>query len=380
MPLHTVDQLTASPSVGAATLVARSLLAGVVLLAVTACVSTSALEQYRSNEGPCYDRSLAPQTAVVDAHLHFRPFGGREIPLQEVVSYLEDTGVLFANVYGIGQILPDSSSCTYYLDCPGTPLIPSLENDLANAAGYVANPSSRVHLTLSMTFPDLSRPATIVPEMRRLEEQYPGLFSWMGEVNLVKQALFGNGHEPVSAAVLDDWAAFMAVLRERNIPLAIHADLGNDEHPTAYLGLFERVLETYPDNRIVWMHMGLSRELAGMDPERHIAVLRSLLDRYPLLMLDLSWRVIDDSYFSDPGIREVYVPFLNEYSTRMLPGTDFVASGRKTFEKYRNELRLTSRIYRYLNDKAFRDIALGQNYFRLLGLDYRAEAVCNRRR
>ena len=200
----------------------------------------------------------------------------------------------------------------------------------------------------------------------------------MGEVNLVKQALFGNGHRPVSAAAIDDWADFMAALRERNIPLAIHADLGNDDNPTAYLALFEKMLATYPDNWIVWMHMGLSRELVDKDPQRHIEIMTSLLDRYPRLMLDLSWRVIDDNYFADPHIRALYVRFLNQYSRRALPGTDFVAAGHMTLAAYRQELEVTSRIYRHLNDSAFRDIALGGNYFRLLGLDYQAPPVCSR--
>ena len=292
-------------------------------------MSSSALELYEISDAPCYDRALEPQTAVVDAHLYFRPFGGPEIPFEELVSYLEETGVLFANVYGIGQTLPDSSSCTYYLDCPGRPLTPSLDNDLANAAEYVTNPPSRVHLTMSMTFPDLARPATILPAMQRLEEEYPGVFSWMGEVNLVKQAVFDNGRGPIPEEVLDGWAPFMKVLRERNMPLSIHGDLGNDEDPTLYLPLMDGVLGLYPDNNIVWMHMGLLRELTEMDPARHVTIMKSMLDRHPNLMLDISWRVIDDTYFSDPDARAVYIPFLNEYSERILPGTDFLASRDK---------------------------------------------------
>ena len=97
-----------------------------------------------------------------------------------------------------------------------------------------------------------------------------------------------------------------------------------------------------------------------------------MLDRYPRLMLDISWRVIDDAYFSDAARRAVYVPFLNEYSERILPGTDFLASREKDIEVYRTELRVTSRILGHLDDAAFRNIALGENYFRLLGLDYTA--------
>ena len=343
---------------------------------IAGCASKPTLETFRTDDAPCYDRSVQPQTPVVDTHLHFRPFGGPAIPFSEVVSYLEKTGVLFVNIYGIGQMLPVASSCTYYLDCPGTPVRPSLKNDFVNAANHVMKAPPGIHMTLSMTFPDLSKPESILSGMQLLEEEYPDTFTWMGEINLVKQALFGNGHEPVPITKIPEWAAFMKALRARNIPLAIHADLGNDEDPTRYLPLIKEVLRLYPGNKIVWMHMGLSRELADMNVSQHIRIMESLLDHYPNLMLDISWRVIDDHYFSSPEARALYVPFLNEYSERILPGTDFLASRDKSFEVYRTELQVTSRIIRYLDNNAFRNIALGQNYFRLLGLDYMAPQVC----
>ena len=168
----------------------------------------------------------------------------------------------------------------------------------------------------------------------------------------------------------------MEALRERDIPLAIHADLGNDEEPTRYLPLMEEVLRLYPDNAIVWVHMGLSRELVNMNAVQHIRIMSALLDRYSKLLLDISWRVLDDAYFSDPDNRTLYASFLNEYSERILPGTDFLASSDKDIAVYRTELQITSRILRDLNDTAFRNIALGQNYFRLLDLDYTAPPVC----
>ena len=347
--------------------------------AIAGCVSEPTMETFRTDDPPCYDRSIQPQTAVVDTHVHFRPFGGSAIPFAEVVSYLEETGVLFANIYGIGQTLPSVSGCTYYLDCPETPVTPTLKNDFVNAANYITNVPPSVHLTLSMTFPDLSRPESVLAGMQLLEQEYPGAFKWMGEVNLVKQALFDNGRGPVPITVLPEWAAFMEVLREREIPLAIHSDLGDDEEPTRYLPLMREVLRLYPDNPIVWVHMGLSRELVEMDAAQHIRTMTSLLDRYSKLMLDISWRVIDDAYFSNPDKRMLYVAFLNEYSERILPGTDFLASRDKDIQVYRTALQLTSRILGELNDTAFRNIALGQNYFRLLGLDYSAPMVCENR-
>ena len=60
--------------------------------------------------------------------------------------------------------------------------------------------------------------------------------------------------------------------------------------------------------------------------------------------------------FSDPGKKRFYVAFLNDYSERVLPGTDFLASRDKDIDVYRTELRITSGILRDLNDTAFRNI------------------------
>ncbi len=334
------------------------------------------LDAFQGEGAACYDRASQPYTAVVDSHLHFRPFGGPALPFDEVVQYLENTGVRFANVYGIGQMLPVNSDCTYYLDCVGTLVSPTMKNDFMNAMNFLASGSDEVHLTMSMTFPDLEEPDSVLVGMRLLDDEFPGVFSWMGEVNLVKQALFGNFHAVVPLATIPRWAPFMAVLRFRGIPLAIHSDLGNDADPTQYLPWIEEVLRLYPHNKIVWMHLGLSRELVAIDPDTHIGILESVLDRYPNLMVDISWRVIDDNVFSDPELRDRYIPFLNAYSDRILPGTDFVASANKNFDIYRTELDVTSRILAHLDDAAFRNIALGENYFRLMGLDYVAPEIC----
>jgi hypothetical protein len=326
--------------------------------------------------GACYNRASEPFTAVVDSHNHFRPFGGAPIPFPEMVEHLKRSGVLFANLYGIGQSLPTSSTCEYYLDCVGTPALPSVKNDFANAQDLLDYDPQGIVLTLSMTFPDLQNPEGILDQIALVDREFPNMFRWMGEVNVVKQALFGNAHEAATEDDIRNWAPFMAVLRERGIPLALHMDLGNVANHTEFLPLMEFILNAYPDNDIVWMHMGLSNELKVIDPAEHIALLSRLLEAHPKLFLDISWRVIYDNYFVDPVSRAAYVAFLNAYPTRILPGTDFVALHTKTYDIYLHELRLTSDILKDVDDRAFRDIALGQNYFDLLGLDYVAPEIC----
>jgi len=333
-------------------------------------VNKRTLAMFKQDYEMCYDRNTMPYTAVVDAHNHFRPFGGNAISMPEMDKYLSTLGVLFVNVYGIGQTLPIDSGCEYYLDCPDVKVSPSIRNDFRNASNFLEYETIDLVKTLSMSFPDLANPQEIIPQIDLLDSEYPVQFQWMGEVNLVKQALFNNDVVATPKQKIAQWKGFMALLKDRGIPIAIHSDLGSNENKTQYLHLMAEVLKQYPENNIVWVHMGLSKELTEIEPAKHIQIMTDALDTYPHLMLDISWRVIWDYYFSIPESRQQYVDFFNEYSSRILPGTDFVASDKKNFSIYAQEVEINGRINKYLDDAAFRNIALGQNYFDLLGLDY----------
>jgi len=325
------------------------------------------------NQQACFDRENEPYTTVVDAHFHPKPFGGPAMSPPELFDYFGEMGVRFVTYMGIGQLLDMGSGCVYYLDCPGVAARPSVKNDFLNGMEVEMYSHDDLHITLSMTFMDLANPDSIVDTIAMYDKEYPGMFTWAGEVNVVKQALMGNHHQAVTTKNIDDWAPFMEILRERNIPITLHSDLGNNADPTKYLYLMEHVLHQYPDNPIVWAHMGLSKELSTMSPEQHVSIMSRLLDEYPNLMLDISWDVLYNSYHQWGGI---FIPFFNDYSTRILAGSDFVAAGYKEYQQYAKELEITSRALRFLDNEAFRNIALGENYFRLLDLDYTAPAVC----
>jgi len=337
--------------------------------------STRSLASFeKSNTAPaCFDRAKEPYTAVVDAHFHPRPFGGQAIPPPELFDQLDKAGVRFVNYFGIGQSLDIASACTYYLDCPGTPALPSIKNDFVNGEEVSVYPHKNLHIVLSMTFIDLANPAGVVDTIRLYDREFPGMFKWAGELNVIKQALMKNHHEAATIADIDSWAPFMKVLRERGIPVTFHSDLGNDAEPTKYVPLMKHILQKYPDNKIVWAHMGLSKELTKMDPEQHISIMKAALDSSPNLMLDISWDVIYNAYHEYGAL---FVKFFNEYPDRILPGSDFVAARNKKPDQYAKELEITSRVDKFLSDDAFRKIALGENYFRLLNLDYEAPQIC----
>ena len=329
----------------------------------------------KGNKQIPFDRNIENYTPIVDSHVHFMPFGGEAIPFEELINYFKKTNVYFVNVYGIGQRVPIDSDCTYYLDCPGVPVLPTIKNDMINAENFIKLKSENIHLTISMTFPDLANPENILQKIELLDKEYPNVFNWMGEVNLLKQALLNNFHEPATLEDIINWKGFMKKLHDKNIPINIHSDLGNNEDNTKYLFLIEEVLNQYPKNKIIWAHMGLSKELSNMNPDEHLNIMSRLLNKYPNLMLDITWRVLEDNYFKK--YRKKYVDFFNKYSERILPGTDFVASSNKNFDSYKLDLEVNSQIHKYLDDKAFRNIVLGNNYFKLLGLDYEAPMILN---
>ena len=141
--------------------------------------SQRALYAYNLEYQPdCYDRSTMPYTAIVDTHLHFRPFAvSTAPPFEEVVQYLRDAGVLFANIYGIGQTCPATLSCTDNASCLSTPIRPSLRNDILNAENLIRWKTSNsetqdVHFILSMTFPDLSDPSSVLSGIHLLDREY----------------------------------------------------------------------------------------------------------------------------------------------------------------------------------------------------------------
>lgn len=344
------------------------------------CSKKRTIEMFAMGYEGCYDRKTMPYTFVVDAHNHFQPFGGPAIDFDTMMNYLNETQVFFVNIFGIGQKLPSVSPCTYYLDCPGTPVTPSISNDFVNAQNVSVRLPDKlhknIHISLSMSFTDLAKPQWMVPRIMLLDYEYPGMFTWMGEINVVKQALFNNSHEATPAKAIKGWRRFMKILKEREMPVSFHSDLGYNGDPEKYLYLMDLILKTYPDQNIVWVHMGLSKELDKMDPERHLEIMSERLDKYPKLYLDISWRVLYDNYFQKPESRKLYVEFFNKYAERILTGTDFVAAEAKTFKDYKTEVLLNSDILKDVDDNAFRKIALGQNYFELLKLSYKAPEIC----
>ena len=131
--------------------------------------------------------------------------------------------------------------CCYYLHCPtlNYRVVPDPTNDRINAQEYKKYKQneglkSKLHLTLSATFPNLQRPENITKILGELEAEFPGAFRWAGEMNVIKHALVGNGffdkaESPritkrfLDGGKLDD---FYQMMENKEWPVTIHCDCG----------------------------------------------------------------------------------------------------------------------------------------------------------
>ena len=216
-----------------------------------------------------------------------------------------------------------------------------------------------------------------------------------------------------------------------------------------HLKTWDVLLSKYTKLRVVWAHLGLSKELKTLHPYIHVHIIRQLINRHENLMLDMSWDVlakqllmnhklkpqtdhlVEHTDFNEDvdflvnssdivSLREdlldkwevheelvsragsvsgpsysmaLYLELFNEFPDRFLTGTDFVASygpkadfpGTKNkngcvkdMPNHARQLTDTSSINMFLDDEAFREIVLGENFFRITGLDdvFEAPPVC----
>jgi len=265
--------------------------------------------------------------------------------------------------------LPD---CCYYLHCPtfNYTVVPTTANDILNFGWY--NNSYRTNKTLqesivlipSATFPNLQVPDNNTATLDQLITDYPNTIRWVGEVNIYKHALAANGFwnfpKVTEASFANDTAlaAFLRRVAAAGWPMTIHCDLGCDnyaavpgwdgrcvvgaaeaaqahadaewwrtflgpyyggffnstDHPQQnfrkiqHLKVWDAVLTQFPTLKVVWAHMGLSKELLTLHPTVHTYIMQTLFDRHPNLHVDLSWDIIAQLYlmnYANVSIQEL---------------------------------------------------------------------------
>ena len=68
------------------------------------------LDRFRRNHKEnkvCWDRNPDKDSffSVIDTHNHFRPFGGPAVEFDTYLKWMQDAGIIFSTMFGIGQLI-----------------------------------------------------------------------------------------------------------------------------------------------------------------------------------------------------------------------------------------------------------------------------------
>lgn len=333
------------------------------------------LKNYKT---PTYINRADVLYGVADANIHFLGYGNASLPYEVIVNWLIESGVLFCTINGLGQSLPFDSKCEYYLDCPNEKIHNTIAKDFINGTNYnkyYDKFKDKIVILYGVSFVDLNRPAKTIEYIELLNKNFKDQIKSVGEINACKPILNIDDHNCINPINIDKWKDFMFYFERNNIPMLIHCDLGTETEPMKNLPLIKQIFDTYPNNKIIWAHMGISKQSYKMNTLAHIKLLEQFLALYPNLYLDLSWSILYDYVFINENKCKLYANLINKHYNRFLYGSDFVASISKTYQDYLTDLEKSSYIYKFVDNRAFRHIALGQNYIDLYDLEYVAPYI-----
>ena len=171
---------------------------------------------------------------------------------------------------------------------------------------------------------DLTKPEEIdVSELKDFIEKHPGVVKAFGELNVMKNVLVHNENQQnhVTSENVEQWSSMMALAKSLNFPIGLHCDLDQvsadlthmdgsfgraDSLDTERVYVMEKILETYPENVIVWMHMaGVSKEvIENRLGQWHCHAVDRLLKKHSNLYIDLAWDVLAEKIWSVEDLRK----------------------------------------------------------------------------
>lgn len=293
----------------------KSLLLAVLL--VMTCSAASAQESYR----------------IVDNHLHYLDFIQQTKGFESLVKQMDECNVSHAVIFGMGMAkqwdehapqmptyyLSNDSRCYYF---PATDYIMMLD--------YVAQPQhiqDRFYPFICGINPNDRMSATY---LRDILERFKGKIRGIGEIMSRHDDLTALTYgEPPHA----DHPAYTEILKlavEYDIPVLIHHNISAVSNPDPiYLDEFCRMLDSCPEAKVIWAHVGISRriEVKGLAD-----IADDILTRYPNLYFDISWIVYEDYIAKDI---DRWIELFEKHPTRFMIGSDIVGK----WDNYTKEIR-----------------------------------------
>ncbi|MBO7373377.1 MAG: amidohydrolase family protein [Oscillospiraceae bacterium] len=278
------------------------------------------------------DPGMKPRYDIVDSHLHFLDFTQDSDGFPALTKAMDLSGVSEAVVFGMPMVkkwdylmpnrplyyMSNDSRCYYY---SGT------DHLLANELLSLPEEMRRRFHPFCCGFDCTDKYAAT--QIERLFRMYPDFWCGIGELMSRHDDLtaltYGEGLRMDSPAfrMIYDLAA------DYGVPVLVHHNLSPQYSGTPlYEEELRAALEHNRKCRIIWAHVGVSREIRL---EELLIIAGNLLHDNPNLYMDISW-VFYDNYVrgdmmgvGDPEIfAEMWAALIEKYSDRFMLGTDAV--------------------------------------------------------
>jgi hypothetical protein len=122
------------------------------------------------------------------------------------------------------------------------------------------------------------------------------------------------------------------------------------EHKAVYVHEIREVIDQFPALQFVWAHAGASsRTVADRD---YFNIIGDLLQRYPNLAVDISWKVYDQEILNDEQYpKQEYIHLIEQYPEKFMIGSDLTG-------KFEGELNNQMKKYDPLLDQLKKETAV----------------------
>ena len=279
------------------------------------------------------DMGVGQRYDIVDSHLHFLEFTQDSDGFRALAKAMDASGVSEAVVFGMPMVkkwdylmkdrplyyMSYDSRCYYY---SATDHI--LANELMSLPDALRG---RFH-PFCCGFDCTDRYAAA--QIERLLKMYPNFWSGIGELMSRHDELtaltYGEGIHMDSPAfrMIYDLAADYA------LPVLVHHNISPQYGAEPiYKEELERALDYNRNCKIIWAHVGVSRQI---EMEELLIIAGKLLHDHPNLYVDISW-IFFDNYVRgdlmkqdvDTGIfADMWAALIEKYSDRFMIGSDVV--------------------------------------------------------
>lgn len=274
--------------------------------------------------------AFAGNYKYTDSHVHLVDFFQETGSIQELIKSMDDAKIDYSVVFGIPVAKhwdeDEPRKPRYFAGDDANVYWYSATDDIVHDAVSAASKENKKRLLPFLTGfnpTDMHAANQIEARIKR----QPGFWQGIGEVFLRHDDVTALTPGATPRANNEAMMRVYEVAAKYKLPVLLHSNITSKrERKPIYLPEIEEALEQNPKVNFIWAHGGNSKEI-----ERHQGKLdflhkdiKSLLNQYDNLYIDLSWALLENYLLTDDKPSQKWVDLVTEYPEHFVLGSDVV--------------------------------------------------------